>query len=357
MRLDTFEAARPVCPVCRTDAHASELAIKQAEVQQDDHIVEGQLTCSNHNCQREYPIIDGIPLIIRDLRSYLTHNLPNVCKRDDLSTSTESILGDCSGPSSAYNTTRQQLSSYIWDHYGDFDPHRRFEEPKPGSMQTVIDSAFGLADFKLAGKGIVLDVGCGVGRSTFELAQSLDRPVLGIDLHFPMLQVASRLTRDRTLTYSLRRLGMVYESRSFPVELPSANRVDFWACDATALPFEPETFSAAIGMNVIDCVHSPIEFLISLDSVLKIGASAIIASPYDWSESATAVESWLGGHSQRSEEHGASEPLMRRLLDHNGPNAVGRLQLIAEGNFPWTVRLHDRSVVTYSTHTLAIKKC
>ncbi|MCC9601120.1 methyltransferase domain-containing protein [Stieleria sp. JC731] len=356
MRLELFEALQPVCPVCRTEDSAAALKIVSIDRQEGNHVTEGRLECSNASCRHEYPIIDAIPVILQDLRTYLANNLNNICLREDLGADVESILGDCAGPSSAFNSNRQQLSSYLWDHYSEFDPVEDRSDLSSGSMIQVMTSAIDLADFQLTGSGPILDLGCGAGRSSFELAKRFNRPVLGIDLHFPMLKIASQLTRSNVLNYSRRRVGMVYDRRSFEVQLGNTEHVDFWACDATALPFNPASFSAAVSMNLLDCVHSPMQLLLAIDQSIKAGASAVVACPYDWSESATGVESWIGGHSQRGDFRGASDAILRQLLDQSSPNALGRLQLIAEGDFPWHVRLHERCTLTYTTHAVSLRK-
>jgi hypothetical protein len=85
--------------------------------------------------------------------------------------------------------------------------------------------------------------------------------------------------------------------------------------------------------------------------VLRPGGTAIIATPYDWSPSATAVEQWLGGHSQRGAQRGASEPVLRRLLSEAG------LEIVSEQpSIPWRLRLHDRSTMEYSVHVVVAKR-
>ncbi|MEL6111135.1 MAG: methyltransferase domain-containing protein, partial [Planctomycetota bacterium] len=202
----------------------------------------------------------------------------------------------------------------------------------------------------------MIDIGCGVGGTSFRLAGEFDSPVLGIDLHFPMLRLASGLTRESMLSYSRRRVGMVYDRRTFEVAFKNRERVDFWACDASCLPFPAGTFGNAVSMNLLDCVRSPMEFLHSLSSILSVGAHALVATPYDWSDSVTAPENWLGGHSQRGPLGGASEPVLRELLDPNSPHAIPGLEQVAETNQPWQVRLHDRSFVAYQSHLVAIKR-
>ena len=82
---------------------------------------EGILTCSNPQCLHEYPVIDGIPILVADLRAYITQNILPLLKRADLSSTMESLLGDCCGPGAAFDFQRQHLSTYVFNHYGEFD--------------------------------------------------------------------------------------------------------------------------------------------------------------------------------------------------------------------------------------------
>ena len=49
------------------------------------------------------------------------------------------------------------------------------------------------------------------------------------------------------------------------------DRVDFWACDATCLPFRDAGFSLAASLNVLDCVQSPYDHMKELARVLIHG--------------------------------------------------------------------------------------
>src|SRR5260370_11265467 len=155
--------------------------------------------------------------------------------------------------------------------------------------------------------GPVIDAGCSVGRSSFALAERADGLVLGVDLNFAMLRLASEVLRLGTVCYPRRRVGLVYERREFPARFARSENVDFWACDVSALPFPPGTFGLAVSMNVLDCVSGPRELLVSLGRVLKTGGKAVLTCPYDWSSSATPVEGWLGGHSQQSPPPGSRQ--------------------------------------------------
>ena len=114
----------------------------------------------------------------------------------------------------------------------------------------------------------------------------------------------------------------------------------------------------ACGWNILDCVQSPYEFLKELSRVLRHKGTGIITAPYDWSPGATSVESWIGGHSQRSEMQGSAEPLLRSLMAGGShPKALEELRLIAEENtLPWSVRIHDRGVMQYRVHMIVAEK-
>ena len=320
--------------------------------------------------------------------------------REDLTAETETLLGDCCGPGSGFDTTRQHLSTYAWDHYGDLDPESPLPlAPSPvrppglhperergngieeGGMGAPL-SRSGRGDGGRAGEGSgvgacpgsvvrvlekglelggeipegpLLDLGCAVGRTTFELAAHTGRLVLGVDLSYAMLRLAARVLREGRVRYPRRRVGLVYDRRDFPASFTGAENVDFWACDALALPFPTGTFAAVVGLNVLDCVQSPHDLLASLPRLFVEGGKAILSTPYDWSPNATPVEAWLGGHSQRGENAGASEPVLRALLTPGThPAAIEGLRILAEEpSLSWRVRLHDRAVMEYRVHLLA----
>lgn len=332
MRRSHFDAVRPICPVCRR----SPLAISSVIHEFDRDVLEGILVCGNPECRREYPIIDGIPVIVGAIRAWLTANPLQILLRRDLSSDIESLLGDVLGPESPFEVQRQQVGMYAADHYD--------SEPEAGSAAAVLKR--GLQSLDSATEGPCLDVGCSVGRTTFALAERLRRPTVGIDLNFAMLRVASDALRDQRVRYARRSVGLVYEPREIDVRVPAGELVDFWCCDATALPFSDATFAVSSSINVVDCLSSPATGIAELTRVTRPGGEAIVSTPYDWSPGATPVEQWLGGHSQRSERRGASEPVLRSLMSRD-------FEIIDEdAHVPWHVRLHDRASAQYDVHVV-----
>ncbi len=356
LKLNHFEKLKPVCPRCLRDRNRqTALKIGSSIQRNGDSIREGILLCPQSDCLMEYPIIDGLPIIIADLRAYVTQHVFSILQRGDLSADMEGLLGDCLGPGSAFDTQRQHLSIYAQSHYEDRDP-----KAEQGGGASLDESVLSLLEngLELAGErmpGTIVDAGCSVGRSTFALAEKSDDLVLGIDMSFGMLKVAAKILNEGVASYPLRRVGMVYDQREFPLEFEGSEKVDFWVCDATALPFADDQFAFAASLNILDCLQSPYDHLKSLSRILVPGGKTVIASPYDWTAGATPVETWVGGHSQRSVNKGSSEAMLRSLFAGGGhPNEIQDLHMIGEiERLPWTAKLHDRSVVHYQVHLLA----
>jgi SAM-dependent methyltransferase/uncharacterized protein YbaR (Trm112 family) len=342
-----FETLRPLCPACRSSETETQLEIGSIQRETRDVIDEGILLCPNTMCQREYPIIDGIPIIVGPIRAYMTNQVLAVLGRRDLSPTLESLIGDACGPGTLVDAERQMLSSYGHGHYGDLDP--TIEDEAAGSSYALAQKALTLAP---PAPGPRIDVGCALGRGSFALAENSSELVLGVDLSFAMLRAAANILKNHCVSYSLRRVGLVYEHRRIKFQPTNHKLVDFWACDACALPFSQGSFGQALSLNVLDCVPSPQEHLASLAQILKPGATALLASPYDWSANATPIEAWLGGHSQRSPESGASDLAVRTLLQ----NESLALTITAEqSSWPWTVRIHDRYSSRYQVHLFAAR--
>lgn len=359
MRIGHFESLKPVCPRCKTEHQAlSPLTVANVAQQTDEIIIEGSLVCSAPKCQAEYPIIDGIPIIITPVRKYVNDNFYHVTMREDLSSLSESILGDFSGPGSEFNSIRHYLSTYGWDHYGDQAPDDEFppqqEDTTPGSISRCLQAGFTLTgDITTP----ALDIGCALGRSTFDVADKSSGLTLGIDLNFSLLRVAQKVLREKQISFPLKRTGVVYDPHQYQVDMPASDNVDFWACDASALPFDNETFGFVSALNVLDTVNSPLNFLRSIDNALKTSGKLILSTPYDWSPPAP-LQNWLGGHAQRRAHQGSSEAVLRNHLSADA-NTPGKLKLELTGEIehhPWNLRVHSRRTAHYDVHIVTCEK-
>ncbi len=204
----------------------------------------------------------------------------------------------------------------------------------------------------------MLDLGCAAGRTSFDLATRFpDALVLGIDIDAGVLRLAQAAARGR-VSYPRRRIGVAYDRRRFDVSLPDTERVDFWACDALALPFATGGADLVAALNLLDCVPEPRRLLAGLADAVRPGGRILLATPYDWARRATAPEHWIGGHSQRADHAGAGETFLRTLLTEGAhPQSIAGLTILAEDtDWPWHTWLHERSAVLYRTHLLALAR-
>lgn len=327
-------------------------------------IFEGALLCSTTACRREYPIVDGVPYLIAGLTEFIGQNAQTILARDDLSPWMESLIGDCCGPASTFVTNRHHLSTYAFDHYGAHDPDG-LPEPfrtdgsgassvaRPGSMARLLERGLDAAGVGGRLDGPIIDLGCSVGGGTFALAEKTSALALGIDLHVGMLRVAARVLAEGVVSYPRRRVGVVYDRRTYPVPV-ERERVDFWCANASALPLAPGVAGLVTSLNLLDCTADPKGHLQSIASVLAPAGVAILATPFDWASGATSPPGWIGGHSQRGPARGQPEPTLRSLLAPDGPVP---LAVTAErASVPWGLRLHDRQTVHYRAYVAALRR-
>ena len=348
MRVGHLDAFQPVCPACRVRGDgAHPIALAQVFSEAGGHVLQGMLRCSNASCQREYPILDGVPYLLAQIRDQLSAQVLGLLMRDDLAPELESLIGDCCGPGSELDTVRRHLSHYAVDHWGEFDP-----QPWEGSGAVVrlVDDVTAVA--APAPGGLAVDLGCSVGRSSFELAARTGGLVVGVDLNLSMLRLAAQALRTGRVVYPRRRVGVAFDRRDHAVHPPAAEQVDFWAADAAALPFPDASVQTAMSLNLLDCLPDPFDHLRTLGRILEPGGLALMATPYDWSPGATQIQGWIGGHSQRGEDGGDPVQRMRQVVQ---PEHCGLRVEAERDDVPWEVRSYARSRTVYQCHVMAMR--
>ncbi|MBN9346589.1 MAG: hypothetical protein J0I48_10390 [Devosia sp.] len=165
MRITHFETLRPVCPVCRLNGLEGRLKLTTIEAETGEDVQSGILSCAL--CGSEFPILDGMPVIVPEVRRFVQDNLFYLMARTDLTPAVESLLGDAAGPGSGLESIRQHVSSYAWDHWGDHDPAAFTPVPGggvPGAVSRNLAGALDMLDGDLP-EGPVLDIGCAAGRT------------------------------------------------------------------------------------------------------------------------------------------------------------------------------------------------
>lgn len=143
-----------------------------------------------------------------------------------------------------------------------------------------------------------LDLGCAVGRSTFEGLRWAEEAV-GLDYSATFIDAAGRLAREGKMDYVRvdegdRVTGLRAE---VPVELPRM-RAMFRRGDACRLEQEKDlgVFDAVLLANLLCRLPDPAACLRSLAKLVVPGGTVLITTPCSWMEEFTPKEAWLGGN-------------------------------------------------------------
>ncbi|AMV71250.1 hypothetical protein JCM30471_30890 [Desulfuromonas carbonis] len=143
-----------------------------------------------------------------------------------------------------------------------------------------------------------LDLGCAVGRASFELAARFEQ-VTGIDFSRPFIDTARRLQERGTLCYQLTEEGEFLAERKVSLQelglAHAAARVFFHQGDARHLQPHQTGYDLILAANLIDRLGDPAGFLAGIHQRLVPGGLLVIASPYTWLEEFTPRRNWLGG--------------------------------------------------------------
>jgi putative 4-mercaptohistidine N1-methyltranferase len=178
------------------------------------------------------------------------------------------------------------------------------------------DNALGIANYPATCARIALeymkdkpkrkafDIGCAIGRSTFELARGFDE-VIGVDFSTRFIQEAERLKQNAVLRYTMPiegELESFHEVNLSHFDLEEErDKVSFWQADACNLKSLYKDFDLIFGGNLIDRLYDPKKFLDSLAERLNNGGMLILTSPYTWQEESTPKEKWIGGYKRDGE--------------------------------------------------------
>lgn len=352
MQYTHFHTLKPLCPACVAhQGHRQALELGTVVRGTDTEVEEGTLVCSTHGCGSVYPIIDGIPILVADLAHYLNQHAHEILWRRDLGHTIESCIGDALGAGVVYDNNRHYLSAYVDGHFRDKDLKlgaNTGDAPVMRFLETALSD----------GEGPFLDVGCSVGRVTYELGEAYSEDlVLGVDLNFTMLRFARALRTTPELSYPRKRVGVIYDEHhvAFPAA-QNATNVDFWACDGCALPFQDNAFGQVMSLNLLDCVPSPTMHLTEILRLLTPGAKAYLATPFDWSAPVTPMSAWLGGHSQHNEWRGESSDILFETLKLLEDSQAHGLAIQDKRDIPWEVRIHERNTASYRSLLLKLEK-
>ncbi len=237
-------------------------------------------------------------------------------------------------PESFYETDRA-VGEYLLFHYGradeilpyEFGPRSALEFPER-CVSACLDSA------KLPASARALDLGCAVGRASFELARHC-REVIGIDYSQRFIACASRLAAEGQLEFEHVEEG--HRLRRTTAQVPQdieRSRVRFEQGDAMDPRDHLGQFDVLLLANLVDRLPQPARCLARLSGLVNPGGQLIITTPGTWLAEYTPREHWLGGF-ERDGQSVTTLDGLRASLEKD-------FELTTTKDLPFLIREHAR---------------
>lgn len=283
--------------------------------------IEGTLTCSE--CNSQYPIINGIAIIVSNLEEYCSTRVTMLGQwftqikseklKDLIKNISRSINSNLN--INRYENNGIYFQSYKWLHNENFESdkflHLMRWKIKPSDVYRKLTSGINFNP-----EGIALDLGCSLGLATFELSKKFSF-VFGIDQSFSFIK----------------------EARKKQIEKGISN-VEFFVSDILKLPFKSLKFDLIFGLNIIEFV--PIENLLkTVHVLLKPHSNFIITSPYDYNREIIFDQE-------------IDDKAVRDIIRKNGFEITHRTE--KESFIPWILKINERTYLFYFLDYIEAKK-
>jgi putative 4-mercaptohistidine N1-methyltranferase len=231
--------------------------------------------------------------------------------------------------------TDKLLGEYLLFHYGGADDVLPWAGGPVSALNYPIRCVSDCVDVTaLPTAARALDVGCAVGRATFELARYCTEAI-GIDYSRRFVEAAGVLARDGVIPYLRTDEGVVTTRllASVPTGI-QRDRVEFECGDAQELRESLGSFDVVLAANLIDRLREPAKFLGRAPSLVRRGGQLVITSPYTWLEEYTPPNHWLGGFIENGVARSTLDGLVCSLSDH--------FTLVGTKDLPFLIREHAR---------------
>ncbi|XP_071161691.1 uncharacterized protein [Mytilus edulis] len=176
-----------------------------------------------------------------------------------------------------------------------------------------------------------LDIGCAVGRSSFELARKFQE-VIGIDYSQAFVDACQQLKDQDSRVYFITDEGELTTGCSAKVaEGIDKSRCSFQQGDACDLPHDIGKFGCVLAANLICRLHTPVDFLNRMADLVIPGGILVITSPYTFLEEFTPKSNWLGGYIGKDNKPVTGKMTLKKVL---GP----AFDLVDEVDMPFSIR-------------------
>jgi len=191
------------------------------------------------------------------------------------------------------------LAEYLLFHYGAAEEVLPWDFGPKEALGFAVRSVTELLDTRLvptpSSQLRALDLGCAVGRSSYELSTSCDE-VLGIDYSNNFIQAAEHIRTEGGLSYL--RHDEARANTSLVAHRPAHGRaafIRFEQGDAMHLREGLGSFDIVHAANLLCRLTDPKLLLLRLPSLVKPGGQLLLTTPCTWLEEFTPEENWPTG--------------------------------------------------------------
>ena len=224
------------------------------------------------------------------------------------------------------------LNEYLLFHYGSEEEIL----PYPFGPRDALDFAVRTVEECLDVDALpvearAFDVGCAVGRSSFELARFCPE-VIGLDFSQGFVAAATTLAEKGEMSYRRVICGDISEPTVARVpDGVERSRVRFVHGDAGNIPADFGSFDVVHASNLLCRMPEPSRFLDRLPELVNTNGQLILATPCTWLESFTPKDNWIGGTAQ----HGETLDVLKKRLNSD-------FALTSAADLPFLIREHAR---------------
>ena len=169
--------------------------------------------------------------------------------------------------------------------------------------------------------GRALDLGCAVGRTTYELVKMGFQESIGLDLSARFFQLAVKLKEIGKVRYALQEEGDIVQFK----EIESSklgyddikDSVMFFQQDVSNLDLKKfNNFDLVFAGDLIETMKYPKRLLSMVHELLAPNGILVLTSSSNWTTQITAKDQWVGGFKKDGENFTTYEGLKQILKDN-----------------------------------------
>jgi putative 4-mercaptohistidine N1-methyltranferase len=188
------------------------------------------------------------------------------------------------------------VREYLLFHYGEPDEVLPWKNGPRDALGFAARCVRELLNSSSVGRDArALDVGCAVGRSSFELAGHC-REVIGIDYSQAFITAAEKIRATGALDYDYTVEGSrtARATAGVPARI-DAQRIKFEVGNAMDLRADLGAFDVVLAANLLCRLPDPRVFLARVPQLVKPGGQLLLTTPFTWLEEFTPKDQWIGG--------------------------------------------------------------